>query len=104
MANAGPDTNSSQFYILFASQPHLDGKHVVFGQVEAGWETLLDMEEAGSQDGAPNMPVEIVDCGALPLDVNPQDVVQQQAQQQQAKQQGHQDGLGDAVMAEQQSS
>ncbi|KAF6261539.1 cyclophilin-like domain-containing protein [Scenedesmus sp. NREL 46B-D3] len=44
MANAGPDTNSSQFYITFTPTPHLDGKHVVFGQVESGWSTLMMME------------------------------------------------------------
>ena len=36
MANAGPATNGSQFYFLFKAQPHLDGKHVVFGKIEAG--------------------------------------------------------------------
>lgn len=36
MANAGPDSNGSQFYIVFDRQPHLDGRHVVFGKIEAG--------------------------------------------------------------------
>ena len=62
MANAGPDTNNSQFYITFTPTPHLDGKHVVFGAVEAGWSTLMMMEGAGSEAGNVNQPVTIVDC------------------------------------------
>ncbi|MEW5301586.1 MAG: hypothetical protein WDW36_004437 [Sanguina aurantia] len=65
MANAGKDTNSSQFYITLAAQPHLDGKHVVFGKVEAGMELVRRLESMGSSDGTPKQAVRVVSCGEL---------------------------------------
>lgn len=65
-ANAGPDTNSSQFYLTFRACPHLDGKHVVFGRVEAGGEVLAALEAIGTPTGEPRGRAVIVGCGALP--------------------------------------
>ena len=51
MANAGKNTNGSQFFILFDATPHLDGKHVVFGKVIDGMNVLAEMEKVGSNSG-----------------------------------------------------
>eukprot|EP00123_Amoebidium_parasiticum_P012971 comp21691_c0_seq1/m.30574 comp21691_c0_seq1/g.30574 ORF comp21691_c0_seq1/g.30574 comp21691_c0_seq1/m.30574 type:complete len:225 (-) comp21691_c0_seq1:173-847(-) len=69
MANAGPNTNGSQFFITFASTTHLNKKHVVFGNVVSGMDVLKDMEAVGTKlTGAPSARVVIKDCGELPPD------------------------------------
>jgi peptidylprolyl isomerase len=65
MANSGPHTNGSQFFITTVPCPWLDGKHVVFGRVTSGIEVVRQMEAVGSQNGATRVPVAIANCGQL---------------------------------------
>ena len=66
MANAGPNTNGSQFFILFKDTPHLNGKHCVFGKLVEGMDVLDDIESNETADGdVPVEEVRIVDCGQV---------------------------------------
>ncbi len=65
MANAGPHTNGSQFFITTVVTPWLDGKHVVFGKVVEGIDVVQKMEAAGSRSGTTSQPVTIEDSGQL---------------------------------------
>ncbi len=59
MANAGPGTDGSQFFLTFVPVPWLDGKHTIFGEVVEGMETVRELEKRGTQDGQTTEPLSI---------------------------------------------
>ena len=65
MANAGPTTNGSRFFICTSETEWLDGKHVVFGPVKDGMDVVTAMERYGSRNSKTSKKITIADCGQL---------------------------------------
>ena len=71
MANAGPNTNGSQFFITFAPTDWLDGKHCVFGELIEGENILKQLESVGSRSGTTSSKIVIEDCGEIKAEAPP---------------------------------
>ncbi|CAE6360941.1 unnamed protein product [Rhizoctonia solani] len=65
MANAGPNTNGSQFFITTVPTSWLDGRHVVFGEVVEGFEIVKEIESKGSDNGVPKELIKITESGTV---------------------------------------
>ena len=65
MANAGPNTNGSQFFLCTVETNWLDGKHCVFGNVTKGMDVVKKIESYGSQSGQTSAKIIVADCGQL---------------------------------------
>jgi len=65
MANAGPNTNGSQFFLTTSVTDWLNGKHVVFGEVTEGYEIVKKVESYGSQSGKTSKKITVENCGQL---------------------------------------
>merc|ERR1712010_194911 len=68
MANAGPGTNGSQFFLCTSKTAWLDGKHVVFGTVVKGMPIVTTVESYGSQEGKTSKEVKVASCGQIMAD------------------------------------
>nr|AAZ66132.1 cyclophilin [Sterkiella histriomuscorum]AAZ66134.1 cyclophilin [Sterkiella histriomuscorum] len=89
MANAGKNTNGSQFFITYAVTPHLNGKHCVFGKVESGYDICQKIERLRcDRNDKPQEKVVIVNCGEVKKQVEQKPQVTEKADVKQAQKHG----------------